>query len=84
MAEPLRAERPSVDTYEAPYFVDLVKSQLGQRYDQQDLGTQNLSIHTTLDLRMQERGAARAVGRARARREVDAAQAAARSRCRAP
>jgi penicillin-binding protein 1B len=55
MAEPLKAERPSVDTYEAPYFVDLVKSQLGQRYDQQDLGTQNLSIHTTLDLQMQER-----------------------------
>jgi penicillin-binding protein 1B len=55
MAEPLRAERPSVDTFEAPYFVDLVRSQLGQRYDAQDLGTQNLSIHTTLDLQMQER-----------------------------
>jgi penicillin-binding protein 1B len=55
MAEPLRAERPSVDSFEAPYFVDLVKSQLGQRYDAQDLGTQNLSIHTTLDLQMQER-----------------------------
>src|SRR6185436_19198486 len=55
MAEPLRAERPSVDSFEAPYFVDLVKSQLAQRYDQQDLGTQNLSIHTSLDLQMQER-----------------------------
>jgi penicillin-binding protein 1B len=54
MAEPLDMEqRPGVDSFDAPYFVDLVRSQLGQRYDAQDLTTQNLSIHTTLDLRLQ-------------------------------
>jgi penicillin-binding protein 1B len=46
-------QRPAVDSFDAPYFVDLVRSQLAQRYDAQDLTTQNLSIHTTLDLRLQ-------------------------------
>jgi penicillin-binding protein 1B len=50
---PLLVERPSVDTTDAPYFVDLVRRQLSQRYDAQDLATQNLSIYTTLDLHLQ-------------------------------
>jgi penicillin-binding protein 1B len=50
-ALPLRVESPILDTAEAPYFVDLVKSQLGDRW--KDLPSQNLSIYTTLDLRMQ-------------------------------
>jgi len=50
---PLLVERPSVDTADAPYFVDLVRRQLGQRYDPKDLTTQNLSIYTTLDLHLQ-------------------------------
>ena len=50
---PLLVERPSVDTADAPYFVDLVRQQLGQRYDAKDLITQNLSIYTTLDLHLQ-------------------------------
>jgi penicillin-binding protein 1B len=50
---PLLVERPSVDTADAPYFVDLVRQQLGQRYDAKDLTTQNLSIYTTLDLHLQ-------------------------------
>ncbi len=54
MAEPLGIDRPTaVASFDAPYFVDLVRAQLGQRYDSQDLNTQNLSIHTTLDLRLQ-------------------------------
>lgn len=58
MAQPLGIDqRPAaVDSFDAPYFVDLVRSQLGQRYDAQDLATQNLSIHTTLDLRLQGLG----------------------------
>ena len=36
---------------EAPYFVDLVKTQLAQRY--KGLTTQNLSIYTSLDLNLQ-------------------------------
>jgi penicillin-binding protein 1B len=50
-AQPLRVEPPLIDTAEAPYFVDLVKTQLGERW--KDLPTQNLSIYTTLDLRLQ-------------------------------
>jgi penicillin-binding protein 1B len=50
---PLLVERPSVDTADAPYFVDLVRQQLAQRYDPKDLVTQNLSIYTTLDLHRQ-------------------------------
>jgi penicillin-binding protein 1B len=50
---PLLVEQRSVDTADAPYFVDLVRQQLGQRYDPKDLTTQNLSIYTTLDLHLQ-------------------------------
>jgi penicillin-binding protein 1B len=53
LAAPLLVERPSVDTADAPYFVDLVRRQLGQRYDPKDLTTQNLSIYTSLDLHLQ-------------------------------
>jgi len=53
MAQPLRVEPPTLDSAEAPYFVDLVKSQLSERYDSKDLTTQNLSIHTSLDLHLQ-------------------------------
>jgi penicillin-binding protein 1B len=63
---PLLVEAPSVDTADAPYFVDLVRQQLAQRYDAKDLTTQNLSIYTSLDLHLQglaqqalERGLAR-------------------------
>src|SRR5438034_8900258 len=53
MAEPVKIEAPSIDTAQAPYFIDLVKSQLGQRYDEKDLATQNLTIYTSLDLPLQ-------------------------------
>ncbi len=53
LSAPLLVEPPGADTADAPYFVDLVREQLGQRYDQKDLTTQNLSIYTTLDLQLQ-------------------------------
>ena len=53
LASPLKVERGTMDTADAPYFVDLVRTQLAERYDPRDLTTQNLSIHTTLDLRLQ-------------------------------
>jgi penicillin-binding protein 1B len=53
MAQPLEVESPTVDSSEAPYFVDLVKSQLGQRYQPEDLLGGNLSIYTSLDLHLQ-------------------------------
>ncbi len=51
---PLLVAAPSADVSDAPYFVDLVRDQLGRRYDPKDLVTQNLSIYTTLDLHLQE------------------------------
>jgi penicillin-binding protein 1B len=53
LAAPLLVERPSIDTTDAPYFVDLVRRQMAQRYEAKDLQTQNLSIYTTLDLHLQ-------------------------------
>ncbi len=57
MAESLRApllvERASIDTTDAPYFVDLVRRQLAQHYAAGDLTSHNLSIYTTLDLHLQ-------------------------------
>ncbi len=53
MAQGLRVEEPTADMSTAPYFVDLVKSQLAQRYQAEDLVTQNLSIDTTLDMHVQ-------------------------------
>jgi penicillin-binding protein 1B len=66
LAAPLLVEPPRVDTADAPYFVDLVRQQLGQRYDAKDLTTQNLSVYTTLDLHLQTL-AQRALGRGLAR-----------------
>jgi len=53
MAQPLKIQAPSVDTTEAPYFVDLVREQLAARYDARDLKTQNLAIYTSLDFSLQ-------------------------------
>jgi penicillin-binding protein 1B len=53
MEQPLRVQSPTFDALEAPYFIDLVKAQLAQRYDANVLATQNLAIHTSLDLSLQ-------------------------------
>jgi penicillin-binding protein 1B len=53
IAQPLKVEPPTVDTAEAPYFVDLVRTQLRQRYDPKVLTTQRLGIQTSLDLHLQ-------------------------------
>jgi penicillin-binding protein 1B len=52
----LRVQSPSFDMLEAPYFIDLVKARLGERYDARDLATQDLAIHTSLDLSLQALG----------------------------
>ena len=53
-ASPLRVEASASDSAEAPYFVDFVRNQLGQRYASKDLTTGNLSIQTTIDLSLQQ------------------------------
>ena len=51
--EPVGVKSASMDRSEAPYFVDLVKTQLGERYRAEDLATQNLAVYTSLDLPLQ-------------------------------
>ena len=53
IGQPLKVEARALDSGDAPYFVDLVKTQLTARYGGRDLTTQNLSIHTSLDLHLQ-------------------------------
>jgi penicillin-binding protein 1B len=53
VAQPLRVESTSLDNTDAPYFVDLAKQQLAERYDGKDLATQNLAVQTSLDLGLQ-------------------------------
>ncbi len=53
VAQPLRVESATMDAAAAPYFVDLVRAQLAQRYDPRDLTTQNLRVQTSLDLHLQ-------------------------------
>ncbi len=50
---PIDVKSGSLDRTEAPYFVDLVKTQLGERYRAEDLATQNLAVYTSLDLPLQ-------------------------------
>jgi penicillin-binding protein 1B len=51
--QPIDVKSGSLDRSEAPYFVDLVKTQLAERYRQDDLATQNLAVYTSLDLPLQ-------------------------------
>jgi penicillin-binding protein 1B len=53
IAAPIDVKSASLDRTEAPYFVDLVKTQLAERYGAQDLATQNLAVYTSLDLPLQ-------------------------------
>jgi penicillin-binding protein 1B len=53
ITQPVEVKSASLDRSEAPYFVDLVKTQLAERYEQKDLATQNLAVYTSLDLPLQ-------------------------------
>ena len=57
---PLEVARGSVGASDAPYFVDMVKDRLLDRYSESDLISQSYRIYTTLDLDLQ-RAAAEAV-----------------------
>ena len=50
---PLLVERPSQGSSDAPYFVDLVGTQLAERYEAKALASRNLAIYTTLDQHLQ-------------------------------
>jgi penicillin-binding protein 1B len=50
---PLHVETVSLEINRAPYFVDLLREQLLQRYSFEDLTANNLAIFTSLDIRLQ-------------------------------
>jgi penicillin-binding protein 1B len=50
---PLHVETVGLEINRAPFFVDVLREQLLQRYSLQDLTANNLTIFTTLDLRLQ-------------------------------
>jgi penicillin-binding protein 1B len=52
--EPLRTREPYIETNDAPYFVDYVKHELGERYPPSVLTGEGLRIFTTLDVHMEK------------------------------
>jgi len=59
-ATPLKLAPPNVEASDAPYFVDLVRDQLVNRFSEHDLNEQAYRVYTTLDPDLQ-RAAAQAV-----------------------
>jgi penicillin-binding protein 1B len=59
-ATPLKLAPPNVEASDAPYFVDLVRDELINKYNERDLNDQSYRIYTTLDPDLQ-RAAAQAV-----------------------
>ena len=59
-ATSLKLAAPNVEASDAPYFVDLVKDQLSNQYNESELNEQAMRIYTTLDPDLQ-RAAAEAV-----------------------
>jgi len=56
--EPIKLVRSSVTGSEAPYFVDMVKDHLLERYSETELVSQNFRVYTTLDPALQRAAAA--------------------------
>ena len=56
-ASPLTLAPPNVEASDAPYFVDLVKDQLTQRYPENELNEQAYRIYTTIDPDLQHAAA---------------------------
>src|SRR5437867_7355910 len=55
--EPLKIVRTSATSSEAPYFVDMVKDHLLDKYSENDLLSQNFRVYTTLDPALQRTAA---------------------------
>jgi penicillin-binding protein 1B len=56
-ASPLDVAPSYTVASEAPYFVDLVRDRLLEKYSEEDLVSQNFRVYTTLDLRLQRAAA---------------------------
>ncbi|MFQ5695200.1 MAG: transglycosylase domain-containing protein, partial [Terriglobia bacterium] len=55
--QPLEPAPANVEASEAPYFVDLVKDTLLERYSEEELVSQSYRVYTTLDRRLQQAAA---------------------------
>jgi len=55
---PLKIVRTSVSTSEAPYFVDMVKDHLLDKYSENELLSENFRVYTTIDPALQRAAAA--------------------------
>ncbi|HEY1423821.1 MAG TPA: PBP1A family penicillin-binding protein [Candidatus Acidoferrum sp.] len=56
--DPLKIVHTSATSSEAPYFVDMVKDHLLDKYSENDLLSQNYRVYTTLDTALQRAAAA--------------------------
>jgi penicillin-binding protein 1B len=56
--EPLKIIRASVSGSEAPYFIDMIKDHLLDKYPESDLLSENFRVYTTLDPALQRAAAA--------------------------
>jgi penicillin-binding protein 1B len=56
-ATPLKLAPPNVEASDAPYFVDLIRDTLNNKYNERDLNEQSYRIYTTLDPDLQEAAA---------------------------
>lgn len=53
-AQPVRVTPASLDTSEAPYFIDVLRRELVSRYSPDSLKNRNLSVVSTLDFNLQK------------------------------
>jgi penicillin-binding protein 1B len=63
--EPLKIVHTSATSSEAPYFVDMVKDHLLDKYSENDLLSQNYRVYTTLDPELQRAASAAVEGGAK-------------------
>ncbi|HEY4676768.1 MAG TPA: PBP1A family penicillin-binding protein [Candidatus Angelobacter sp.] len=56
-ATPLKLAPQNVEASDAPYFVDLIKDQLVNKYSEEDLNAEGYRIYTTLDPTLQQAAA---------------------------
>jgi penicillin-binding protein 1B len=56
-ATPLKLAPPNVEASDAPYFVDMVRDQLINKFSENDLNDQNYRVYTTIDPDLQKAAA---------------------------
>lgn len=52
--QPVKVAIGNIESSDAPYFIDLVNSELQERFHSDELTTQDFSVYTTLDTKLQQ------------------------------